>query len=274
MSKEKTPQAKLPRVPPPAASIQVNHCKNPLCLNFGVPPKPLAAKAHGRPRKGVVHQPVEPGDYQISAESKGNPRFNCELCGDNFPMQSNLAIAEELLRISAYLEPPTGPACPNELCEYEGVPLAEMPENYVRYGTNSHGSPRYRCNHCRKVFSFALKSTRGQHDTHTNRDIFEHLVNTVPLRRIMKLLKITPGVLYRRLDFIWKQCQAFAGSRERTLLEKQSLRKMYLSMDRQALMVNWSSRKDIASISRHARAGEKAMLANGHSPIAAGGSRR
>jgi len=159
-------------------------------------------------------------------------------------MQSNLAVAEELLRISAYLEHPPGPSCPNTACEHHGVAMATAPGNYVRYGTNSHGTPRYRCNECRKVFSVSNRSTNGQRVTHTNRDIFEHLVNTVPIRRIIKLLKITPGVFYRRLDFIWRQCQLFAGERERGLLERKDLGKLCLSIDRQALMVNWSNRKD------------------------------
>jgi hypothetical protein len=44
-------------------------------------------------------------------------------------MQSNLAIEEELVRISAYLEPAVGPACRNEECECVGVPLPAAPEN-------------------------------------------------------------------------------------------------------------------------------------------------
>ena len=102
------------------------------------------------------------------------PYLNCSLCGESIPLQSNLAVAEELLRISAYLEPPVGPACPNEDCEFEGLPMTVAPDNYARYGTNARGTQRYRCNPCRKVFAFADKATRWQHDTHTNRDIFAH----------------------------------------------------------------------------------------------------
>lgn len=95
-----------------------------------------------------------------------------------------------------------------------------------------------------KVFAFAEKSTYRQRVTHPNRDVFEHLVNSVPLRRIIKLLKITPGVLYRRMTFIWRQCRDFAGDRERSLVFRQDLGKRYIAMDRQALMVNWQTRKD------------------------------
>jgi hypothetical protein len=43
------------------------------------------------------------GDYTVVATGKGRPALKCSLCGEIFPMQSNLAIAEELLR--------TRPAC-------------------------------------------------------------------------------------------------------------------------------------------------------------------
>ena len=248
MSEEKSSSATWPpRFPPTAAGIQVNHCKNPLCGNFGIPPKLEPSNPRGRPPKGTVPLPPGLGDYIINHRSRGSgsiPGLRCSLCDEVIPMQSNLAIAEELLRISAYFEYPVGPACPNAACGHHDVPMATTPENYVRYGTNSQGAPRYRCNECRKVFSFSEKSTNRQHVTHTNRDIFEHLVNTVPIRRIIKLLKITPGVLYRRLDFIWRQCQLFAGERERELLAREDLGKRYLATDRQALMVNWGNRKD------------------------------
>lgn len=237
--KKKSSSALRPsRYPPEAAGIQVNYCKNPKCANFGVPPHPQKAYR----RKSIT--PAGPGDYTVVASGKGQPVLRCELCFEHIPMQSNLAIAEELLRISGYLEPPAEPSCPNELCEAHGVPLSTAPKGYRRYGTNARGTPRYRCNSCHKVFALAAKSTHWQHETHFNRDVFEHLVNSVPLRRIIKILGITPGVLYRRMEFIWRQCCEFAGERERGLLDRQDLGRRYIAMDRQALMVNWETRKD------------------------------
>ncbi|MFZ4534952.1 transposase [Propionivibrio sp.] len=248
MSKKKSPQKTWPpRFPPEAAGIQVNHCKNPTCANFGVPPKEKPANPRGRRPSGTALVPPGIGDYIVCTNQVGDiylPALRCCLCGETIPMQSNLAIAEELLRISAYLEPPVGPTCPNEDCEFHNRPVTEVAGNYVRYGANRHGTPRYRCNHCGKVFSVAAKATHRQKVTHPNRDIFEHLMNTVPIRRIIKLLKITPGILYRRIDFIWNQCRLFAGARERSLLEREDLGKRYLCADRQALMVNWASSKD------------------------------
>jgi transposase-like protein len=246
LSKKKSPSVKPPwRYPPDAAGIQVNHCKNPTCANFGVPPKEVVAKGPGGARPiGVPKKKAEPGDYKVTATGRGKPSLFCELCEETIPMQSNLAIAEELMRISAYLEPPQGPACTNDTCAFKGVPQSASPTNYVHFGTNNNGTPRYRCKACQKVFSHGGKSTRRQRVTHPNRDVFEHLVNCVPIRRIIKLLKISPGTLYQRLNFIWLQCRLFAGERERSLLYRQDLGKRYIAVDRQALMVNWSTRKD------------------------------
>jgi transposase-like protein len=114
---------------------------------------------------------------------------------------------------------------------------------HTRYGVNRHGTPRYKCGACRKVFASGGGADKRQRDTHHNRDIFLHLVNTVPIRRIVKLLGISTSVLYTRLDFIHRQCQLFAGERERALLDKADLGSRYISVDRQKLLVNWSSKR-------------------------------
>lgn len=233
-----SPAKRSHRFPPAAAGIQVNCCKNPKCGNFGVPPKA------GAPARGGVRvprtAPYEPGDYRVVATGKDLPALHCQLCGDTFPMQSNLAIAEELLRISAYLEPIV-PRCPNETCALASVPPA--PEHFTRFGTNAHGTPRYKCVGCRKAFAFGGRSTRRQRRTHQNRDIFVHLMNAMPLRRIIKVLEMSPSQLYDRIDFLHDQCSLFAGARERTLLEREDLGTRYVSVDRQKLVVNWHSKK-------------------------------
>lgn len=156
-------------------------------------------------------------------------------------MQSNLAIAEELLRISDYLEPKL-PTCPNDDCELFNRAGEEHSRRHTRFGTNAHGTPRFKCGACAKVFAFGGRSTKRQRKTYPNIAIFEHLMNTMPMRRIIKVLKISPAILYNRIDFLHAQAQAFAGERERLLVEREDLGKRYLSVDRQKLIVNWSDR--------------------------------
>ncbi|MCX7247468.1 MAG: hypothetical protein NTX31_07320 [Burkholderiales bacterium] len=227
------------RYPPTAAGVQVNHCKNPFCKNFGVPPKDK--KAH-RAKPTV-------GDYMVVASGKNKPCLKCSLCGEIFPMHSNLAIAEELLRISAYLEP-AWPACPNEVCALfrqsgEGA-------HHTKFGVNRHGTPRYKCVACKKVFAHGGAADKRQHETHKNLDLFCHLMNAVLIRRLIKLTKISTSVLYTRIDFFHRQCLLFAGERERALMDRQDLGSRYISVDRQKLLVNWSSkniRKNTALLS-------------------------
>lgn len=85
---------------------------------------------------------------------------------------------------------------------------------------NAHGTPRYKCLACLKVFAHGGKADKRQRETHKNRDIFLNLVNTVPIHRVIKILDLSTSVLYTRLDFIHRQCAAFVGERERTLVER------------------------------------------------------
>lgn len=234
-----SPPPQKPRVPPPVGGIQVNHCKNPNCANFGVPPADAGRRP--KPAPGTV---LGPGDYVVVSSGKGLPMLRCELCGEHIPMQSNLAIAEELMRISAHLESDQ-PACPKPDCEAFGkTSFEDGSPTCVRFGVNSAGSPRFRCQKCKKTFSFGGRSTLRQRRTHINRDVFVHLMNAMPIRRIAKVLEISPSMLYQRIDFLYDQCQKFSGARERTLMERTDLGTRHLTTDRQKLVVNWSSKRD------------------------------
>ena len=71
------------------------------------------------------------------------------------------------------------------------------------------------------------------------------LVNKVPLRRICEIAEISPKTLYRKIDFLSQQLRMFAADRERLLLEgKIALDRLYISVDRQDHLINWTQRKD------------------------------
>jgi transposase-like protein len=224
------------RVPPTAAGIQVNVCKNAMCANFGVPPTPLKKWERRSRASDGSKAPPGPGDYGLAGRGNRRSTLVCMLCKESMPLHSNIAIAEELMRITAYLDPePLG--CPNDECLNRDAGI-------VKFGTNRHGTPRYQCKGCRKVFADGGKSTKRQRKTHINRDIFQQLMNSVPLRRIIKMSEISPSTLYAKLEFTHRQCQSFVSEREKQLFTKPDLGTMYLTTDRQKLMVNWQSRKD------------------------------
>ncbi len=233
------PPPKPPRIPPEADGIQVNFCKSPLCQNFGYP----ASASRPYRKKGT---PTAPGDYTVTAREKGNPALKCEFCSEVAPLRSNQAIAEEVARITRYLAPQVQElACPNGQCAQFNVPLTSPGSKYKHFGQSAAGTPRYRCKECGKTFSGKAKPLSRQRRSEKNRDVFVLLMNRVPISRITETTGLAPKAVYDKLEFIHRQCLAFAGNREARLLSPGfELPKMYLSVDRQHYIVNWSSRKD------------------------------
>lgn len=158
-------------------------------------------------------------------------------------MQSNLAVVEELMRISAYLNPLPQLCCPEETCEQHNIPVGTEGARYKKSGKSAGGTPRYQCLLCKTTFSGPAKATSRQRFTHKNRDVFLLLVNKSPLKRIAAVTGLNMVTLYRRISFIHRQCLYFAGERESRLIDR-DLPTRYLATDRQMFTVNWSSRKD------------------------------
>jgi transposase-like protein len=242
--------AAKPRIPLSVAGIQVNFCKNPECSNFGVPastetqPKGRGAKSRGR------------DDYRLAGSSysnnrPGTPVLTCLKCNATPPIKSNQGIHEEKTRISKYLSG-NEPSCPNKDCENYGV--TDKKKRYHRHGPSKSGSTRFICLACKRTFSVSTsKPAKNHHLPHKNSEVFNMLVNTVPMRRICKIAGIHKKTLYDKIRFIHQQTMAFVARRERRLLTGEiPLEKLYLSVDRQDHMVNWTSRKDKRQTQFHA----------------------
>ena len=212
--------------------LQYNFCKNPQCENYGVEPSQTA-------RKGVK------GLYKISGGGKGYPMLVCNCCGEMPPLKSNTGITEEIHRISAYLDTPSKPTCPNEECHNHTIPVGTK-KAYRSFGTAASGAKRFQCALCHKTFSIA-KPTQGQHETHHNIEIFKLLMNKVPLSRIINILDISWEVLYNRINFIHKQCLAFTADREKQLKDL-AIKRLYIAVDKQDYEINWTERKDKRNI--------------------------
>lgn len=247
MSQEKkSPDSKRPRIPPAASGIQINFCKNPRCDNFGVPPRLNVTR--GRPTSGSNRD-----EYNVSVWAPGATVMRCKLCGESFPLKSNLAIAEEFDRLLAPLVIKKH-SCPQETCSNHGVPVS-TPKRYQSFGKTAAGSARYRCKACGHLFSVARKATLRQRKPAVNRLIFSLLMNKSPLRRICEVANINAVTLYQRIDFFYRQCVAFAAHRERHLLDGTlATRRLYLAVDRQDYVINWSRQADRRNVTLHALA--------------------
>lgn len=58
--------------------------------------------------------------------------------------------------------------------------------------------------------------------------------------------------LYDKIDFIHRQCLAFVASREAKLLEGLAIKRLYIAVDRQDYMVNWTKAGDKRNVVMHA----------------------
>ena len=221
----------MPRIPPKHGGIQVNFCKNPHCENYGIPAAQTTGCGAQRDR------------YTVVSAGRQYPVLKCHACGEYPPLKRNQGIAEERKRLGAYLGVPSEASCPDAVCANHSVGVSAGSPHYRGYGTTRSGSKRYRCNACTKTFSVGSSTVR-QKQPHKNRLIFQLLMNKSPFRRICEIADIAPGTLYPKLDFLHRQCLAFVGHRERRLLQGFSIPRLYIGVDRQDYVVNWTQRDD------------------------------
>lgn len=232
-----------PRIPLEVAGIQVNFCKNPNCANFGIP-----ASSEKQPRgPGAGERGRD--SYTVTGSTHGGkvstPVLTCLRCNETPPIKSNQGVHEERERMAAYLVVPE-PSCPGESCPNRGVGVNLKKGRYQSFGTTAAGAPRFRCLLCKKTFSVNVNKPAKNHQLpHKNSEVYNMLVNSVPMRRICKIAGISQKTLYDKIRFIHRQTMAFVARRERRLLTGEvRLEKLYLSVDRQDHMVNWTNRKD------------------------------
>lgn len=228
-------------MPAEADGIQVNFCKNPACSNYGIAPK--SAVLLGRTGQGVQ-------DNYVVQASGGIPVLHCRVCGENPPVKSNAAIAQERARLLRDLAIAADPSCPDVSCANHTVPIG-IGKNYQSIGLSKSGSRRYRCKVCRKTFSVGT-STTGHKQPHKNRLIFSLLMNKSPFRRICEVADIGPESVYGKINFLYGQCLAFAADREKRLLKGMEIPRLYLGVDRQDYMVNWTKNADRRNVMLHA----------------------
>ncbi len=242
----------LPRVPLKHEGIQVNFCKNPQCANFGV-----AASTSKQPR-GPGAKVRGADAYRISGKARGEnitaPVLVCAKCGEQPPIKNNKGIYDEKARFLAYLNVEE-PSCPNKECTNHGIGISQKKRRYHSHSEIASDSKRYRCLACRKTFTVRqnVKPTARHILPHKNSEVYNMLVNNVPMRRICKIAGIHPKVLYGKIRFIHRQTKAFVANRERRLLTGElPIEKLYLSVDRQDHTINWGRRNDKRQTTFHA----------------------
>lgn len=248
MTQTNSTATKPPRIPPAVAGVQVNFCKNPTCANFGVSPRAYTPK--GRPL-AAADATDRDAYVRTGSGTPNTPFLQCLLCGEALTLKSNQAVTEEADRLLASLSV-TEACCPDESCANHTVPV-ETPKRYQSFGKTAVGSARYRCKACGHLFSVAKKATLRQRNSAVNRMVFSLLMNKGHMRRICEVAQINAVTLYQRIDFFHRQCLAFAAHRERHLLDGSlPIPRLYLAVDRQDYVVNWSNQTDRRNVTLHA----------------------
>lgn len=231
-------------VPPPVAGIQVNFCKNPACGNYC---KPASGVKQNPGRPARTAEPNDESPPYKPHTTSDTYTLHCQDCKEYPVVKSNQAIKEELDRLSAYLDTPTFSTlcCPNEECEHHTDDVRRYPNFYYKHGKTVTGSQRYQCKKCKTTFTdVVITSPISRHKkSHKNASIFIDLVNKVPLKATARKNGISMKTLYDKIDFIHKQCVAFAASRE-SQLPSINRKWMEVAVDRQVHRINWQSHED------------------------------
>ena len=139
------------------------------------------------------------------------------LCGEIFPC-SNLAIAENCWRISAYLSRAFW--CTNEGLHRTNRALQQSLD--ARFESTAMARPGT----MRELWQdlhFSRQSTKRQRETHVNCDVFGTCQYRVPHPSNHRCFGISTSSLRPHRDFIYEQCRRFGGERERTLIDKTDL---------------------------------------------------
>lgn len=236
--------------------INVNCCKFTTCENFGIPAgEVVIAENNEFHINQNHHNPFPKRDplYAISGTDKFTAALKCKACerrnqdkqtksgNSSYMLKSNLAVVEELERISAYLKNNV-PICPNGLCP---TVTHHRPQNIVLRGLTAKGTQRYLCKCCGRTFTHTRHRKKQPHYMKV-KSVMQDLVRKMPLSEIIfdeiDGKGIAPKTLYDRIHFIHQQCMDFVADRESKLADLNKKR-IYLSTDRIVQYANWRNRK-------------------------------
>ena len=241
-----------PRVPLPATIdvideqrvLQVNHCRDPHCENFGVP----AHTKRGKPGPSSDRDMA----YKVHSTSKGTtPSIRCKSCGANPPLKSNAGIAAEIERMLKSgairtLEETTG--CSNPDCENHTHPVGLHRHLYHKRGRLASGRGRYfQCKGCGRKTLVSDPTRLHKNNRALASDIFGRIANKSPVRGTVRGSRCRgTGAYYRIVDFITSRCRATSGAIDRALIDgRHSLPKnLVIESDAQEYTLNWVSRLD------------------------------
>ncbi len=230
-------------LPTTSVTIQVNHCRNPSCKNYGVPAKTERQRPGPHPDRDRA--------YKRKGTNKGLvPAIQCHACHESPPLRSNAAICDEINRLIdetrlRTLEEQT--ACTHMNCVNHARPIGHYRGAYRKDGLTSCGDQRYRCKLCGSTPSVSDPARLRANNQKYAVDVFSRVANKAPVRGIVRGARLNSSAAYYRiLDFIHRRCQIHSGSVDRAFIDERIRlpKAMNLESDAQVYTLNWISRMD------------------------------
>ncbi|WP_147094954.1 hypothetical protein [Roseovarius sp. TE539] len=220
------------RLPETVGGFTVNVCRNPRCSLFGLPPDPIDRRGNpgGRSKSNIPH-----GKVSGSAEDRS---YTCPECRVAVVVKNNHAIVQEYMRVSDLYRRTGREHCQTLGCENHSVPVELAPSAYAKFGTTAKGDPRFQCKACKSTFSIG-SATRRHKKTDKTGTILRGLLNKMPFSRLCEVGDVSFKHINARIDFLDKQCRAFAAEREERLPECFRGRSPVFSTDVQTFLINW-----------------------------------
>lgn len=229
-----------PRIPSACDGIQVNHCKNVHCANFGVVPPETRGAAGLSPDKI--------GAYTVIGSQDKHRYLTCHLCRRSTTLRSNAAIVQELARFDPLRLRMESACCPNTGCSSFGLSVLAFPKIYYLHGQTKTGAMRYRCRECRATFSVGAP-IRTQRRPELTEQVLKLLVNKVPMRRMCEILTMNPATLYNKIGYLAEVAAEISAHYEAKLTELGvAPSRAYVSVDRQDYVLNWGTQLDRRNI--------------------------
>ena len=124
--------AKNSPVPDAVDGLQLNFCRTPACVNYGIPPW---QRSHYK-----ADLPLDDG-YRKTGGRSSLKVLKCIHCTHTFLPKSNQAALEELNRFRSFLTPDIW-ACPNMECANARQPFSSFPDAYASHGKTTSGAQR------------------------------------------------------------------------------------------------------------------------------------
>ena len=173
--------------------------------------------------------------------------IRCKRRNTHTVVKSDKAIIEEYERQANYLRD-NQTFCSNRECDNYRYSVERHPKRYRSKGKGSSGNKRFTCKLCRKsITQRAKRCFQERLYSAQEKTVFSMLVNNTSLNKIMLHTGLTPNALYKKIDFIHRQCVRFFARREEGMTE-QLPSPITIAMDKQEYVVNWTdshSRKNV-----------------------------